>query len=999
MSSVRERQSDEGQGGRPLPLLGRPVTRRGFLKGASLGTAALYLTQLGCRGGPEGVRRIVEETSSYSGWTDLYRQRWTWDKVTWGTHLIDCYPGSCLFRVYTKDGIVWREEQAGLYPTIEPGVPDMNPRGCQKGACFSDVMYGPERLRYPLRRVGERGSGTWERISWDEALTDVADGIVDAMEEVGPESVIYETGPGNGGIVNGPLPGWRLSRLIGATVLDTNGMIGDFNVGLYETFGKFQFVSSVDDWFHADLILIWHMNPVYTRIPSAHFIHEARYHGTQVVNISPDYNASSVHADLWVPVEPGSDAALALAMCRIIIDEGWMNRDFVTEQTDLPLLVRLDTMRFLRETDLLPEAASARDDQFYVWDEASRAPSPAARDTLRLKTRPALQGRFTVALAGGERVEVTTVFELLQERLREYTPERAASLTGVRPSLIRRLAKMVAEAKRVHILQGFNANKYYHGDLIERSQALLLALTGNFGRKGTGMRGFNTGQVQVGTVVKDRAGIEGFIELADRALDVENELLENDPTLTEEMRAIGVEQAEAQRRVLLPYPAGPLTVPAAFYWYWHAGFDEVWNRSDWSDPSMKKSLGEYLEEAVSNGWWEGVALPPPERPPRVLLEVACSTLRRTRGGYKVLRERLWPKLKLIVVVDVRMSATACQADIVLPAAGFYEKTDFRFPTTHVNFLTFTEQAVRPVGESKPEWEIFSLLAAKLQERALARGMTTVSDAEGREYRLDLLLERFTMHGALREHDGDALAEDMVRDTVRVGALPERTSLQTFRKHGIVRFTGIGQTAEGLNLATDIKPNETVSPLRWHIERKVPYPTLTRRIQFYIDHEWFLEGDEALPRHKPNPRMGGEMPLSMLSGHLRWSIHSTWAANRLMLYTHRGGPFLMMNPQDAAARGVADNNEVRVYNDFDDFHVRVKVASSVRPGQVIIYHAWEPYQYRNWKPYDTAIPGMIKWLHLAGGYGHLKFWRNNWQPQQADRAIAVEVEKATPEEAA
>lgn len=249
-----------------------------------------------------------------------------------------------------------------------------------------------------------------------------------------------------------------------------------------------------------------------------------------------------------------------------------------------------------------------------------------------------------------------------------------------------------------------------------------------------------------------------------------------------------------------------------------------------------------------------------------------------------------------------------------------------------------------------------------------------------------------MHGALRERDGERLAEDIVRDTVRVGALPERTSLRTFRKEGIVRFTGVGMTAEGLNLATDIKPNETVSPLRWHVERKVPYPTLTRRIQFYIDHEWFLEADEALPRHKDNPAMGGRYPLRMLSGHLRWSIHSSWVANRLMLYTHRGGPFLLMNPKDAAARGIDDGDAARVYNDFDDFEVAVKLAPSMRPGQALIYHAWEPYQYRNWKPYDTAIPGMIKWLHLAGGYGHLQFWRNNWQPQQADRAVAIEVEK-------
>jgi DMSO reductase family type II enzyme molybdopterin subunit len=982
------------------PFLGQLASRRDVLKGAAAAAAGLYLTQLGCRGGEAGIRRVVEQPFPYGDWTDVYRQKWTWDNVTWGTHLIDCYPGSCLFRVYTKDGVVWREEQAGKYPEIERGVPDMNPRGCQKGSCFSDVMYGPERLRYPLRRVGERGSGKWERLSWDEALGEVADGILDAMEEVGPEAVVYESGPGNGGIVNGALPGWRLSRLIGATVLDVNGMIGDFNVGLYETFGKFHFTSSIDDWFHSDLILVWHMNPVYTRIPSVHFVHEARYHGTKVVNIAPDYNASSLHADLWVPVEPGSDAALALAMCKIIIDEGHMNRDFVVEQTDLPLLVRLDTKRFLRQTDLLPEGKGARDDQFYVWEQMSGALAEASRETLRLgSSKPALEGRFRITLGDDSQVDVVPAFALLRERLQGYTPERAAEITGVQPSVIRRLAQMVAEAKRVHILQGWNINKYYHGDLMERAQALLLALTGNFGRQGTGMRGWNTGQLQVGTVVKDHAGIEGFIKLADRALQVEEDLLAEDATLTQEMRAIGTERKEARDRVLFPYPVGPLTVPAAFYWYWHAGYDQVWNKQEWSDPAMTRPLGEYLQEAVDKGWWEGVASPPPDRPPRVLLEVGASTLRRTRGGYKVLRERLWPKLKLIAVVDVRMSSTARYADIILPAAGFYEKTDFRFPVTEVNFLTFTQQAVKPVGEAKPEWEIFSLLARKLHERALARDMTTVSSADGREYRLDKLVERFTMHGALREHDGEALAEDILRDTVRVGALPERTSLKTFREEGIVRFTGLGMTAEGLNMATDIKRDETVSPLRWHVERKMPYPTLTRRIQFYIDHEWFLEADEALPRHKDNPRMGGPQPLRMLSGHLRWSIHSTWVANKLMLQTHRGEPFLLMNPGDAAGRGIADGDEVRAYNDFDEFRVRAKVAPSLRPGQVTIYHAWEPYQYKNWKPYDTAIPGMIKWLHLAGGYGHLRFWRNNWQPQQADRAISVEVEKAAPGEVA
>jgi len=102
----------------------------------------------------------------YTSWEDLYRQRWQWDKVVWGTHCVDCYPGNCPYRVYVKDGIVLHEEQAATYNVIEEGVPDMNPMGCQKGAMWGQMLYSRERLLYPLKRVGERGSGRWKRISW-----------------------------------------------------------------------------------------------------------------------------------------------------------------------------------------------------------------------------------------------------------------------------------------------------------------------------------------------------------------------------------------------------------------------------------------------------------------------------------------------------------------------------------------------------------------------------------------------------------------------------------------------------------------------------------------------------------------------------------------------------------------------------------------------------------------------------------------------------------------
>jgi DMSO reductase family type II enzyme molybdopterin subunit len=974
------------------PLAKARVSRRRFLQGTGGAALALSLTRLGYQAARPGAIASAQATGEevvYRTWEDVYRKKWRWDKVTYGTHLVDCYPGSCSWRVYSKDGVVWREEQAAQYPQIEEGVPDMNPRGCQKGGCFSDVMYGSERLLYPLKRVGERGSGRWKRISWDQALTEVADGLLDAIQEGGPESIIFEFGSGEGGTVNGSVPAWRLIRLMGGTTLDNNALTTDYNFGLGATFGKYAFVSSVDDWYKADLVLIWHMNPVMTRIPCAHYLTEVRYGGGYVVSIAPDLNPSSIHADLHLPVKAGTDGALALAMCRVIVDEELYDASFMKEQTDLPLLVRKDTRRFLRQTDL---EEKGRDDQFYFFDSEKREIVKASRSTLRLgKVKPALEGTYQATLADGGEVEVTPAFELLKERLRDYDPASASHICGLSASVIENLAHRVATAKRVHILEGFNVPKYYHGDLMERAMALLLALTGNFGRPGTGMRGANTSPLAILTPVKDKAGLEGFLEFAQNAGKLQREIKDRDPTMTEEMVAIETERDEDIQGRISKHPMSGLMTPPMFFWYWHAGYKDIWNRPEWNDPNMPRPFDEYFREALEK-WWGELARPAENQPPRMLLEVAGSCLRRTRGGPKQLLEHLWPKLKTIATVEIRMSTTAHFSDIVLPAAAFYEKVDFRFPTWHVGFLTFTDKAVEPPGESKPEWEIFALLSKKVEEQARQRGLGEYKDARDQTFRLDDLYHIFTMEGRIKEGDQEKLAEEMVADTVRVGGLPERTDLKKVREKGVIRFTGLGSEAGGLNVATTIRPNETVSPLRWHRERKMPYPTLTRRIQFYIDHEWFLEAGEELPVHKPPPKMGGDYPLLMVSAHQRSSIHSIWTVQRLMLYTHRGRPTLYVNPKDAEARGIAEGDEVRVYNDFDSFHVHCAVSAAVQPGEVIIYHAFEPYQFRNWKSYDTAIPGMVKWLHMAAGYGQLNYKHWNWQPMQVDRGTAVEMEK-------
>ncbi|MCZ7629132.1 MAG: molybdopterin-dependent oxidoreductase [Microthrixaceae bacterium] len=136
--------------------------------------------------------------------------------------------------------------------------------------------------------------------------------------------------------------------------------------------------SSADDTFRADTILVWNGNPAYTRIPYYHYLTEARYRGATVVLIAPDFSPSAPHADMHVALRPGSDAALLLSMCGVVIDEGLADLDFVRSQTDLGFLVRADDGRFLREADLVPDG---RADRFHLhrrWGRDGR-PGQARR--------------------------------------------------------------------------------------------------------------------------------------------------------------------------------------------------------------------------------------------------------------------------------------------------------------------------------------------------------------------------------------------------------------------------------------------------------------------------------------------------------------------------------------------------------------------------------------------------------------------------------------------
>ena len=208
------------------------IHRRDFLK--ATGVMGLSLTLFHLKGlSPDTASAepaSMDAAVSYSSWEDVYRKEWQWDAVHWGSHTNQCAPGGCSFRVYSRDGVVWREEQAARSGASNPAYPDFNPLGCQKGCGFHQLLASGERVRFPLKRMGERGEGKWKRISWDEALGEVADAILDAHESQGPDSFVFDAPHIHAGTV--ALDGaTRITRLLGAIMPDMNVAIGDDLLG------------------------------------------------------------------------------------------------------------------------------------------------------------------------------------------------------------------------------------------------------------------------------------------------------------------------------------------------------------------------------------------------------------------------------------------------------------------------------------------------------------------------------------------------------------------------------------------------------------------------------------------------------------------------------------------------------------------------------------------------------------------------------------------------
>ena len=234
------------------------------------------------------------------------------------SHCRMCH-GGCGVLVYTKNGRV--EKIAG-----DPDCPINHGTLCSKGLASAQLAYHPDRLTYPVKRLGPKGSGRWERISWDEALDTIAERLIRYRDEFGAESVVlgYGTGRENEAVI------YRFANLFGTPNVLTAGHFcyGPRIATSILTCGTNPIVDYEN---HPRCIMVWGNNVVISN-PDCYKgepFSVALDGGAKLIAVDPRLTRIAARADIWLPLRPGTDAALALGMLHVIIEEGLYEKKFV----------------------------------------------------------------------------------------------------------------------------------------------------------------------------------------------------------------------------------------------------------------------------------------------------------------------------------------------------------------------------------------------------------------------------------------------------------------------------------------------------------------------------------------------------------------------------------------------------------------------------------------------------------------------------------------------
>lgn len=335
--------------------------------------------------------------------------------------------GRCVIHAHVRNGKIEKltTDREGL---ADCGVPLT---ACVRGMNYHKTFLGEDRLRYPMKRVGQRGEGKFERISWQEAVDTIAAQWIRIRDTYGPGSRYVNYATGISALMRGNTLAKRLLCLDG-------GYLDYYNS--YSTacirqatslmYGTNLTGNSLEDWLNTNLIILWGHNPAETKFDTTmYYLKKAREKGIPIVVVDPRKNDTVLALDAeWIPIRPGTDSAMMDAMAYVMIEEGLVDQDFL--------------------------------DRCCLGFDKAHMPSGVDPSECYL------------SYVTGEKDGVPK------------TPRWAEAITGVRKEQIRELAVRYASSRPAALIQGYGPQRNAYGEQIARGGILLACMTGNVGVKG-----------------------------------------------------------------------------------------------------------------------------------------------------------------------------------------------------------------------------------------------------------------------------------------------------------------------------------------------------------------------------------------------------------------------------------------------------------------------------------------------------------------------------------
>jgi len=376
-----------------------------------------------------------------------------------------CGIDACGILVHVKGGRVVKLEPADF-----PEKRDR--RICLRGLSSLGITYHPDRLKYPMKRVGERGEGKFERITWDKAYSIIVEQFKKISDNYGWRSIGWVLGgPGAGTTKFGAY--LRLASLTQSTRVSAWGY-GDAGLpcGSRIILGhQFPFLHLQGEFWQRkwpELLMVWGTNPGESMpLQNMRKIMDAKEEGTQVVVIDPRFTVTASKADQYIGLKPGTDSALALGLMNVIFQNKLCDKNFILENTNGPYLVRTDTGKLLRGKDI----DIKKSDTYVLWHKPSNSAKVVRRKNVK---KASLTGTYNI-----NDIECKSVLQLLMDLASEYTLEKTSQITGVKTDLIEKLGKRIAGAKDVNFLTHMGFTRTYHGDISLRGLISVASITGN----------------------------------------------------------------------------------------------------------------------------------------------------------------------------------------------------------------------------------------------------------------------------------------------------------------------------------------------------------------------------------------------------------------------------------------------------------------------------------------------------------------------------------------